>query len=181
MKYFTVYPDFDPSDPVNYFTLVSHICGHANAAHLLGNMMILLLVGPLMEERYGSRAVLAMILVTALVTGILVVLFFSKGLLGASGVVFMFITLSSFNNLKEGYIPLTFVIVFVMYVFKEILLELTVDDGVSHLAHILGGSLGSLFGWKFNRKKNNDEEGKSTVHKSETERTVPKSTGTPGS
>lgn len=151
MGAFTVYPEFNPTSPLDYFRLVSHVFGHASVGHLLGNMMFLLLIGPLMEERYGWKHILAMILITALLTGVLNVLFFPKGLLGASGVVFMLIILSSFNNLKQGYIPLTFILVFIIYIVKEIYLEFTVEDNVSHFAHILGGSLGSIYGFMYNR------------------------------
>jgi GlpG protein len=151
MDFFTVYPTFDAASPLDYFRLVSHVFGHASIAHLLGNMMFLLLIGPLMEERYGSKHLLAMIAIVALLTGILNVLFFPKGLLGASGIVFMLIILSSFNNLKQGYIPLTFILVFLIYLAKEVYLEFTVQDNVSHFAHILGGSLGSIYGFMYNR------------------------------
>ena len=151
MGYFTVYPRFAVSNPLDYFRLISHIAGHANLAHLLGNMMLLLLIGPLMEERYGSKHLLAMILITGLLTGVLNVLFFPQGLLGASGIVFMLIILSSFNNLRQGSIPLTFIIVFFIYIFQEVYLELNTDSNVSHFAHILGGGMGSIYGFAYNR------------------------------
>lgn len=51
--------------------------------------MLILVVGPLLEEKYGSGAIASVIITTALVTGIVHWLLFpGTMLLGASGVVF---------------------------------------------------------------------------------------------
>ena len=49
-----------------------------------------------------------MILVTALITGILNIIFFDTGLIGASGIVFIFLLLVCFTNVNSGEIPITF-------------------------------------------------------------------------
>lgn len=83
-------------DPLGYIRLFGHVLGHANWEHFLNNMLLLLVVGPPMEEKYGSIPLLKGILFTALVTGVLqCILFPHTGLLGASGIVFMLIMLSS--------------------------------------------------------------------------------------
>ena len=76
------------TDPLTYVRLVGHVLGHASYAHYMGNMMLLLVVGPPLEEKYGSRTLLAGILLTAGVSGILQCVFFpGSALLGArSGV-----------------------------------------------------------------------------------------------
>lgn len=52
--------------------------------------MLILVVGPLLEEKYGSANILFVILATALVTGIVNFIFFPyTQLLGASGVVLL--------------------------------------------------------------------------------------------
>jgi len=130
----------------SWVTLVSHVLGHANWTHLVSNFSFILLIGPILEEIYGSLPLLLMIFVTALVTGILNVLFFSTGLLGASGVVFMMILLASFTNFKAGEIPLTFILVLVLYLGKEVLNSFA-QDNISEFAHITGGFCGSLFGF----------------------------------
>jgi len=90
-----------------------------------------------------------MILATALITGfvhIAVPLFDNMGLRGASGIVFMLIVLSSFVNVKRGTIPLTFILIAVLYLGKEIVSVLE-HDNISQMAHIVGGALGSFFGF----------------------------------
>ena len=49
-----------------------------------------------------------MILVTALITGILNIIFIDTGLIGASGIVFIFLLLVCFTNVNSEEIPITF-------------------------------------------------------------------------
>ena len=105
------------------------------------------LVGPMVEERYGSRQLVKMILLTAFLTGLLQVIFFPRyALLGASGIVFMLMLLSSATNFKRGELPLTLIIVAVLYIGQEFWAGLYAADNVSHFAHIIGGVCGGIFG-----------------------------------
>jgi membrane associated rhomboid family serine protease len=107
----------------------------------------------MVEEKYGSRSLMEMIAVTAFLTGMINILFFKTGLLGASGIVFMLILLSSFANAKLGKIPLTLIIVTIVFIGKEVLSGLFLQDNISHFAHILGGLSGGVFGYLRNRDK----------------------------
>ena len=141
-------------DPLTYVRLFTHVLGHGGFDHFIGNAMYLLLMGPMLEEKYGTKVLLKVILFTAVVTGIIhIVLFGSAALCGASGVVFAFIVLSSFTAFKEGEIPLTFILVVILFIGKEFYNGFTVIDNVSNLTHILGGVVGSVAGYKLNRKK----------------------------
>ena len=72
--------------PLTYFRFFGHVLGHAGWEHFIGNIMLILVVGPLLEEKYGSANILFVILATALVTGIVKFIFFPyTQLLGASG------------------------------------------------------------------------------------------------
>ncbi|MDE0218368.1 MAG: rhomboid family intramembrane serine protease [Spirochaetaceae bacterium] len=138
------------SAPLGYLRLITHVLGHANWAHLLANFALILLIGPILEEKYGSWPLLLMMAITALATGGLNVLFLSTGLMGASGIVFMMILLSSFTNIRSGEIPLTFVLVVLMYLTREVFAAVT-EDSISQFAHIAGGICGSLFGFAITR------------------------------
>jgi len=135
----------------NWITLFTHVFGHANWPHLVSNFTIILLIGPILEEVYGSFSLFVMIVITALVTGVLNVMFFTSGLLGASGAVFMMILLASFTNFSKGEIPLTFILVLVLYLGRELFVSFGNDgangDNISHFAHIVGGFIGSIFGF----------------------------------
>jgi membrane associated rhomboid family serine protease len=130
----------------NYIRVFAYTMGHASTEHIVGNMSIFLLIAPIMEEKYGSKNMLTMMVTTALVTAFFQVLFFTSGLLGASGLVFMFIVLVSFADVKQGTIPLTFILVVIFFVGKE-LMGIMAHDNVSQYAHIAGGILGGIFGF----------------------------------
>lgn len=131
---------------------VLHVFGHINFDHLIGNMTFILLLGPILEEKYGSLSLVLMIMVTAIATSILNALFFNSGLLGASGVVFMMIILSSVTNVKAGTLPATFVLAIVFYFSKELYQSL-LPNNVSQFGHILGGCFGGVFGLFFSSSK----------------------------
>ena len=142
------------SDPLTYVRLFTHVLGHAGFAHLVQNMAYILLLGPMLEEKYGARDLILVILATALVTGLVHNLLFpNTALLGASGVVFAFILLTSFTEFKDGEIPLTFILVAVIYLGQQIWEGITVQDHVSNLTHIIGGLVGAGGGYLLNRKE----------------------------
>ncbi len=152
MPLFTVYPVFEPLNIVWYFRLFSHVIGHAGWEHLVGNFGLILLVGPILEEKYGSARLLVLLAITAGVTGMMQVLFFQSALMGASGEVFMLILLASFSNARSGHIPLTFILILVLYLGKEVLGAFQADD-ISQFAHIVGGIMGAVFGFTLMGKK----------------------------
>jgi GlpG protein len=91
--------------------------------------------------------------ITALITGIAhFILFPDSALMGASGVVFAFILLASFTSFKDREIPLTFILVAVLYLGQQIYQGICVDDNVSQFPHILGGITGSVIGYNLNKK-----------------------------
>lgn len=137
---------FDFYNPIAYFRLVSHSMGHANWDHLIANLTLILLLGPMLEEKYGSQSLLIMMLITALTTGLLNMMLFPTGLLGASGIAFTFILLSSFANMRSGGIPLSFLIVACFFLGKEVL-HATQNNQISEFAHLCGGILGAVFGF----------------------------------
>ncbi len=151
MSYFMVGNQVNWSNPLSIFSLFSHVIGHGSIDHLLGNMTFILLLGPIIEEKFGSRFTLLMIVVTAFITGLLNVTFFNTGLMGASGIVFMFILLVSFTNVRNGEIPLTFILVALLFVGKEVIASMG-SDNVSQFAHIIGGVCGSIFGFASGKK-----------------------------
>lgn len=144
-------------NPFTYIRLFGHVLGHSNLQHYTGNMMMILLLGPMIEERYGSITMLKMMGITAFVTGIINSLLFPRvALCGASGIVFLLIVLSSMVNFKEGEIPLTLILVLVVYLGEEIVNGLFSKDNISQLAHIIGGLCGCGFGFMIGAKRKNN-------------------------
>lgn len=141
------------ADPLTYIRLFGHVLGHANWSHFSGNMVLFLVLGPMLEEKYGSRLFLGMILVTAFVSGAFYIIFYpSHAILGASGIVFMMIVLSSAAGMKAGRIPITLILVLIIYLGEEIINGIGAEDGIAHGAHILGGICGTGFGFIGMRK-----------------------------
>jgi len=139
--------------PMTYVRLFSHVFGHAGWSHFIGNMSYILLLGPLLEEKYKSQTLIEVIAIAALITGLVNYIFFPHvALCGASGVVFAFMLLASFTSFKEGEIPLTFLLVAVFFIGQQIIQGLTLDDNVSNMAHIVGGIVGGWCGYLLNRK-----------------------------
>lgn len=141
-------------DPLTYLRFVTHVFGHAGWEHFLGNMGYVLLLGPMLEEKYHSRALMMVIGITALATGLINYIFFPNvALCGASGVVFAFILMASFTGFREGEIPLTFIIVAAIYIGQQVIQGVAVADNVSQMAHIVGGIIGAIVGYIANRRK----------------------------
>jgi membrane associated rhomboid family serine protease len=143
---FTVYPHMSFSNPLSYLRLFLYVLGHANWNHLINNLTFILLLGPILEEKYGTKQLLIMSLITAFITGILNNFFFTTGLLGASGIVFMLIVLSSAVNLRSGHIPLTFILIIFLFLGREVYFAMF-RDSISQISHIIGGLCGGYFGF----------------------------------
>ena len=131
--------------------MFTYVLGHADFQHWITNITLLLIVGPLIEEKYGSIKTLLLILITAFVTAVFNNLLFSTGLMGASGIVFAMILLSSFASYERGSIPLTLILVAVIFIGGQIFAALQ-PDGISQFAHIFGGIVGCAAGFFMNRK-----------------------------
>ena len=142
------------ADPMFYVRLFGHVLGHADFDHFLGNMLLLLVIGPPLEEKYGSRTLLAGILLTAGVSGILQCVFFpGSALLGASGIVFMMILMASFGGARNGVIPITTIFVAVFYLGGELWNAIFQQNNIAELAHIVGGLCGMLMGFALSGKR----------------------------
>ncbi|MCD8327399.1 MAG: rhomboid family intramembrane serine protease [Lachnospiraceae bacterium] len=141
------------TNPMTWLRFFTHVFGHSGWDHLIGNMTYLLLLGPMLEEKYGSRNILEVIGITALVTGAVnYVLFPDVALCGASGVVFALILLSSIVGVKQGEIPVTFILVAVIFLGQQVYEGITVQDNISNMAHIVGGIIGSVCVYVLNKK-----------------------------
>lgn len=143
-------------NPLTYVRFFGHVLGHAGIDHFMGNIMLLLVVGPMLEEKYGSSNILFVILSTALITGLVNYIFFPHvQLLGASGVVFAFILLAPFTGVKKGTVPITFILVAALYIGEQIYSGIFIQDNIAHLTHIIGGIVGASLGFVMHKYKMN--------------------------
>lgn len=141
------------TSPMTYVRLFTHILGHSGWEHFIGNMAYVLLLGPMLEEKYGSKRILEVVVITAFITGVINYIFFwNVALCGASGVCFAFILLSSFTSFREGEIPLTVILVAVIFLGQQIYEGIVIQDDISNMAHIFGGIIGGVIGFSLNKK-----------------------------
>lgn len=150
---FIIHSNFNFFNFTRYYTLITHIFGHADWAHIWGNMSFIILLGPNIEERFGSWKLLFMIFITALVTGLINAAIMPYNLLGASGIVFMMIILTSMVRYSGGSIPLSFIAVFVIFIGQEVYKGIFVDDNVSQFTHIVGGITGAILGHRIMKSR----------------------------
>ena len=139
-----------PWNPLTYIRLITHSIGHQDWAHFVSNFLYILLIGPMIEEKYGSINLLAMLIITSLIIGLYNTIFSNYTIMGASGNVYMLIILSSFSNIAEGKIPLTLVLIFLFYITTELRDSLLHGNKkIYHDGHILGAFCGIGFGFLF--------------------------------
>ena len=135
-------------NPLTYIRLFTHELGHVDYNHFSSNFLKILLLGPIIEEKYGSTNFLIMILITAFITGVVNSIIGKEKLCGASNIAFMLIILSSIVNISEGKIPLTLVLIILFYIADEIKdILLRKKDGISHIGHITGAICGGILGF----------------------------------
>ncbi len=151
LQFFSASPVLSLAYPGTLLGLITHCLGHANWNHLLSNLTLILLLGPMVEEKFGSPTLFVLILITAFVTGLCNAFFFDTGLMGASGIVFMLIMLGATANSTQGDIPLTFILVTLLFLGQEAA-ALFQDDSISQFAHLLGGVCGGFFGFLLRKK-----------------------------
>lgn len=137
-------------NPLTYIRLFTHAIGHVDLSHLIHNFLFILLIGPMIEEKYGSINLLIMLLITSLVIGLFNTIFSNYSITGASGNVYMLIVLSSFSNITEGKIPITLILILIFYIISEFTSRIFEGNKKTyHTGHLLGALCGLAFGFYF--------------------------------
>jgi len=140
------------------FQMFSYILGHSSWDHLLGNTSQILILGNIIEEKFGSIKLAKMILITAL-TGscatFLVNAFnvhlrglnYGYTVRGASGIVYSFWVLASVVGNKSGKIPLELLIVLSIILTSSVFnFYWYPSTNISHMGHVIGGITGGVLG-----------------------------------
>mmetsp|Transcript_4028 Transcript_4028/g.7325 ORF Transcript_4028/g.7325 Transcript_4028/m.7325 type:complete len:259 (-) Transcript_4028:128-904(-) len=122
-----------------------HVFGHGDWNHFFGNTTSLLLVLPMLEEKYKARWLVCISILNAFAAAVLnICLTKATVVLGASGIVFQCMLLAVFSGRYHapGDIPMTFLLAIVVYIVPEVQ-GFGSKDGVSHMAHLVGGAVGA--------------------------------------
>ena len=67
--------------------------------------------------------------------------------------VFAFIVLTSFTGFGDGEIPLSFILIAVIFIGQQVYEGAFVRDDISQLSHIIGGIVGAVIGYLWNKKR----------------------------
>ncbi len=129
--------------PVTYLRFITYIFGHDSWDMLFENSLYLLLLGPMLEKRYGSQVMVVMIAVTAISTSLLNFIFFPGAVLyGSNGIVLAFIILTAISGLTEGYFPVSLALIAIVFFRQEILQNVIRVENMANVAPIIGCILG---------------------------------------
>lgn len=151
---------FIVKQPLSYLRLLFYIFGSVadGALVLFTNLILIMLLGPAMEERYGSVIIGIMIFVSALFSGVLNACFCEASLVGSVPVVSMMIFLNAFMSFSKKKFPLSFAAVMILFVVLQVF---SGAGAVRIIICIAGGLCGSLFAFltspkmKAEKKNNN--------------------------
>lgn len=135
---------FGITNALDYIRLIFHVFGHSDWNHLISNIAFILLLGPAQEEKYVSILLAVMMFTASVVSGVLNVCFSPLPLTGADSIAFMMILLTSFASIKKNEIPLSFILILILYIGKDIALK-SLQQNITTLSHIAGGLCGSMF------------------------------------
>lgn len=137
------------TNPMTYVRLLTHVFGNKGWELCLNNMILLLLIGPILEDHHGSKAIIACIFSTALSVGLINLIFFPGITGGSRCIVIAFILFVSFTGFAGGEIPLSFIMIAVIIVGREVLLGFTMAEHMANLSQMIGGLIGALVGYQF--------------------------------
>lgn len=138
---------FSFSDPLSYARLFLYVFGSGSINLLLSNLVLILLLGPSIEDYYGSVIIGIMMAVSILFSGVINACFCTSALQGSAVIVFMMIFLNGFIAIAKRKLTLSFIVVFLMFTVFQWLENKqpgVVDGIVTVLINIGGGLCGSL-------------------------------------
>lgn len=151
---------FDFKSATDWTSLLLFVFGNSKWELFFTNQIIILLLGQILEERYGSVMLALMMFISILVSGVLTACISTVPLSGAGCVIFMMAVLVSLTELTKKRIPLSCVLVFVLFLSFEIYKNINGVSGSNILQktcgviiEMIGGICGSIFGFLVLPKK----------------------------
>ncbi len=162
-------PSFNFSSGADYIKLLLHVFGSSSWTPAFVNSLFVLLLGPELEERYGSPVFALMLAVSSLVTGVLNACLSPSPVFGASCAIFTMIFLTGMTDLAKKRIRISWILVFSFYIVYQLYSVYSGSDvrlsssgngfllfmkknAVTFIS-LAGGICGSLFGFLVSPKK----------------------------
>ncbi|MBO7639757.1 MAG: rhomboid family intramembrane serine protease [Treponema sp.] len=157
------------TNPLHYFTLLLHVFGSSGWQAFFVNTLVLLALGPQLEERYGSVMLGLMCGITVLVSGVLTACLGLQAITGTMSLVFLMIFLASLTTLSKNSLLASWTAGLVLYIayslysgFQNPAVERVegvnsfiffMQRNVVTFINMAGGLCGSLFGFLVAPKK----------------------------
>lgn len=140
------------TDYLTYPRAIFHVLGNTDLTVCTSNIILLLVIGPAAEERFGSVKVLTAVLLTA-IAGALVVWFVypEASIMGARSLLFMMMILAGFASARSGSVPITLVLILLLFIGREVVETLSAGMSLQTLTDIAAGAVGLLLGLAFSR------------------------------
>ncbi len=143
-----------------YLRLVAHVFAHGSFSGLFLNLGFILMLAPQTEKLYGSRFFALMTLIAGLVSGVLAFCFVPFSLQGAQSISFLLVVLCVFGSIKKQELPLSPLILLVLFVIHSI----TAGYGAyAQITSLAGGFCAALFGMIPQESRKPKNSGKSSI------------------
>lgn len=126
--------------------LILHIFGHSNFNHWFGNITLLAILGQSIEDKYGSIKTLILVILDALIVGLAYCFLQPVSCYGLSSIVYMFVVLNTFPTKKDDNISILTILIMIIFICPEIIGLIKNNDNIGHLAHLIAGLNGLIFG-----------------------------------
>lgn len=133
--------------------LILHIFGHSNFNHWFGNITLLAIIGQSVEDKYGSWITLILVILDAIIVGLAYCFLQPVSCYGLSSVVYMFVVLNTFPSKKDDSISILTILIMIIFICPEIIGLIKNNDNIGHLAHLIAGLNGLIFGIVYNSLK----------------------------
>lgn len=148
---------------VRPWILITSMFLHANVTHILFNMYVLFIFGPLLEQRIGPKRFLYIYFLSGIIAGIVSSLFYPLVLgtplraLGASGAIMgiLGVIIMLMPNLKVLFffiIPMPLWIAAIIFAAIDIF-GIFYPSGIANVAHLTGLACGLLYGMYLKKQK----------------------------
>lgn len=151
-------------NPEFLWTWFSSIFAHSltTPMHIIGNSIVLLFFGPLLERTIGTRRFIGLFLSAGVLAGISQIMFGflindpATGVLGASGAIMAILgVLTIYKPRLSVYLyfilPIPLWLITTGYAGFSILGALTSFGSIAHMAHLMGLVIGLVYGWRTRR------------------------------
>lgn len=125
--------------------IVLHIFGHSGWDHFLGNVIYIAMLGPSVEDKFGTIPLAIITILSALIIGTISVIS-NTPCYGLSSVAYMWVILNTFQSDESEGLPITSIILLFVFVLPEAIAIFTKTDNIAHQNHVLGAICGLGFG-----------------------------------